>query len=85
MLVTMDGNDSLKRIVRRLPVATPAEGEPVPEGPQVGNSREVLDSRKVSEEYLISREKVDRWTKDALEELQSDSVSLLQRVQHLLI
>jgi hypothetical protein len=76
MLVTMDGNDSLKRIIRRLPVATPAEGEPMPEGPQVGDSRELLDSRKVGEEYLISREKVDKWAKTALEELLSESVSL---------
>ena len=38
MLVTMDGNDSLKRILRRDPPATAAEGEPPPEGPQVGES-----------------------------------------------
>ena len=75
MLVTMDGNDSLKRILRRLPVATPVEGEPVPEGPQVGVSRELPDSRKVGREYFLSREEVDKWAKAALEELLPDPVS----------
>lgn len=75
MLVTMDGNDSLKRILRRHPVATPVEGEAVPEGPQVGDSRELPDSRKVGGEYLLSREKVDKWAKTALEELLPDPVS----------
>jgi hypothetical protein len=69
MLVTMDGNDSLKRILRRQPLATPAEGEPEPEGPQVGDSRERPDSRKVGGDYLLSREQVDRWAKAILEEV----------------
>ena len=38
MLVTMEGNDSLKQILRRDPPATPAEGEPEPDAPQVGES-----------------------------------------------
>lgn len=80
MLVTMDGNDSLKRILRRRPLATPAEGEPEPEGPQVGDSRELPDSRKVSGDYLISREKVDRWAKANLEELLPRFVSSFLRV-----
>ncbi|KAF8226332.1 hypothetical protein L208DRAFT_1302519, partial [Tricholoma matsutake] len=66
MLVTMDGNDSLKRILRRQPLTDPVEGEPEPEGPQVGISKELPDSRKVGGDYLLSREKVDRWAKDLL-------------------
>ena len=69
MLITMDGNDSLKRIIRRAPVEDPAEWKAGPECPQVGDSREWLDSRRVGRDYFISRERVDRWAKDALEEL----------------
>ena len=76
MLVTMDGNDSLKRILRRDPPATAAEGEPPPEGPQVGESREQPDSRNAGGDYLLSREKVDRWAKTVLEELLPEEVSL---------
>jgi hypothetical protein len=76
MLVTMDGNNSLKRILRRDPPAAPAEGEPAPEGTQVGESRERPDSRKVGGDYIISREKVDRWAKTILLELLPEDVSL---------
>lgn len=76
MLVTMDGNDSLKRILRRQPLATPADGEPDPEGPQVGVSRELPDHRTVGGDYLLSREKVDRWAKEVVQDiLPTDSVS----------
>jgi hypothetical protein len=69
MLVTMDGKDSLKRIIRHQPLATPAEGEPEPEGPQVGDSRELPDLRTVGGDYLLSREKVDRWARAILQEM----------------
>jgi hypothetical protein len=69
MLVTMDGNDSLKRILRRDPPPTRPEGEPESEGPRVGESREQPDSRKVGGDYLLSRGKVDRWAKALLEEV----------------
>ncbi|KAF8518833.1 hypothetical protein BU17DRAFT_48296 [Hysterangium stoloniferum] len=69
MLITMDGNDSLKHILRRTPVDDPAEGGPEPEGPQVGDSRELPDSRKVGGDYIVSRERVDRWAKATLEEM----------------
>jgi hypothetical protein len=65
MLVTMDGNDSLKRVLRRDPPATSGEGE----DPQVGESREHPDSRKVGGDYLISRAKVDRWARAVLGEM----------------
>lgn len=51
------------------------EGEPVPEGPQVGDSREVPNSRKVGGDYLLSREKVDMWAKATLKELLPNPVS----------
>lgn len=69
MLVTMDGNNSLKRILCHQPVATLAEGEPDPEGPQVGDSRELPDHRTVVGDYLLSREKVDQWAKEILQEI----------------
>ncbi|KAF8518165.1 hypothetical protein BU17DRAFT_91300 [Hysterangium stoloniferum] len=47
----------------------PAEGGPEPEGPQVGDSRELPDSRKVGGDYIVSREWVDRWAKATLEEM----------------
>lgn len=76
ILVTMDGNDSLKRILRRDPPAAPAEGEATPEGPEVGESRERPDSRKVGGDYLISRENVDRWAKTVLLNLLPEDVGL---------
>jgi hypothetical protein len=87
MLVTMDGNDSLKRILRRDPPPAPAEGEPEPEGPQVGESREHPDSRKVGGDYLLMRENVDRWAKAILQELLPElEVSLIMTyTQYLLI
>ncbi|KAF8220137.1 hypothetical protein L208DRAFT_1335600, partial [Tricholoma matsutake] len=69
MLITMDGNDSLKCILQQQPLATPAEGEPECKGPHIGESRELPDSRKVASDYLLSREKVDRWAKNILEEV----------------
>jgi hypothetical protein len=65
----MDGNDSLKRILRHQPLATPVDGEPELEGPQVGDSRELPDQRKVGGDYLLSRENVDRWTRAILEDI----------------
>jgi hypothetical protein len=66
MLVTMDGNDSLKRILRRKPAPESGQEENVP---QIGESRELADSRKVGGEYYLSREKVDRWAKGVVEDL----------------
>jgi hypothetical protein len=77
MLVTMDSNDSLKCILHCQPLGSPVEGEPELEGPQVGDSRELPDHRKVGGDYLLSREKVDQWAKAILEEMlpTSESVS----------
>jgi hypothetical protein len=65
MLVTMDGNDSLKRILRR--DAAPdlvGDGEP-----ELGESCELKDSRDASGDYFLSRDKVDKWSREVLEEI----------------
>ncbi|KAF8152715.1 hypothetical protein K438DRAFT_1778454 [Mycena galopus ATCC 62051] len=57
MLVTMDGNDSLKRVLRR----TKTDGSE--EEPVLGPSKEREDSRDGGEDYFLSREEVDKWAK----------------------
>ncbi|KAG6839200.1 hypothetical protein C0991_004959 [Blastosporella zonata] len=66
MLVTMDGNDSLKRILRRKPGTIEEEGEE-----EVGESKELKDDCKVQGDYYLSREWVDRWAKERLDEMLS--------------
>ena len=63
MLVTMDGNDSLKRILRR--GAAPVTGEDGDE-PVVGQSVERSDNREVSGDYYLPQETVDCWSKEVL-------------------
>ncbi|KAJ7016435.1 hypothetical protein C8F04DRAFT_1281448 [Mycena alexandri] len=65
MLVTMDGNDSLKRVLRREPKDFDNDGNLVP-----GQSKERFDPRaaNVGKDYFIPREKVDHWSKDKLDE-----------------
>lgn len=60
MLVTMDGNDSLKRVIRKDVPGHSDEGAPI----TAGTSREVIDTRDVNGDYYIDRSKVDRWAKD---------------------
>ncbi|KAJ7609854.1 hypothetical protein FB45DRAFT_761689 [Roridomyces roridus] len=55
MLVTMDGNDSLKRVLRR---------GPDPDGP--GDSNERYDDRDAGDGYYLPREKVDEWARKRL-------------------
>ena len=64
MLITMDGNDSLKRILRRETVETSMDEEAGP--PKVGLSTERPDSRKVGGSYYLTREEVDRWAKERI-------------------
>jgi hypothetical protein len=63
MLSTMDGNDSLKRVLRRdkSSMAQDKTGEPT-----LARSSEREDSRDASDGYYISRERVDRWAKSRL-------------------
>jgi hypothetical protein len=65
MLVTADGNDSLKRVLRRGAHEYDDEGNPLP-----GKSNERPDPRLAGagEPYFLSRERVDRWAKDRFKE-----------------
>ncbi|KAJ6603535.1 hypothetical protein DFH09DRAFT_1242787 [Mycena vulgaris] len=65
ILTTMDGNDSLKRVLRR-EKTTMAEDEA--DAPTLANSRERIDNRDAGDGYFISREKVDKWAKSRLGE-----------------
>ncbi|KAJ7703823.1 hypothetical protein B0H16DRAFT_1668373 [Mycena metata] len=69
MLVTMDGNDSLKRVLRREPKDFDENGNLVP-----GASNERVDPcvSKVGNEYFVPREKVDLWSKDKVDQWQKD-------------
>ena len=60
MLWAMDGNDSLKRILRRM--YNPDTGE------RDGPSRERADSRSVPGDMYISRDEVDKWAKEVVKE-----------------
>ncbi|KAJ7170394.1 hypothetical protein C8R43DRAFT_1120826 [Mycena crocata] len=61
LLTTMDGNDSLKRVLRREKGEENESGEPT-----LGKSRERVDHRDAGDGYMISREKVDKWAKTRL-------------------
>ncbi|KAJ7129039.1 hypothetical protein C8R43DRAFT_896829 [Mycena crocata] len=61
LLMTMDGNDSLKRVLRREKVEEYESGEPT-----LGKSRERVDNRDAGDGYILSREKVERWAKTRL-------------------
>ncbi|KAJ3567963.1 hypothetical protein NP233_g6025 [Leucocoprinus birnbaumii] len=61
MLVTMDSNDSLKRVLRRQ-TTYDMEGNPNHQ------SVEVPDSHEVSGDYYLSHERVDMWVKDRIQQ-----------------
>ncbi|KAJ7025078.1 hypothetical protein C8F04DRAFT_968231 [Mycena alexandri] len=65
MLVTMDGNDSLKRVLRREPKDFDNDGNLIP-----GQSKEQFNPRaaNVGKDYFIPREKVNLWSKDKLDD-----------------
>jgi hypothetical protein len=56
----MDGNDSLKRILRREYNSETGERD--------GPSREREDSRSIAGDMYISRDEVDKWAKDVVQE-----------------
>ena len=77
MLITMDGNDSLKLILRRESVQTPMDEEAG--APKVGLSMEQPDSRKVGGSYYLTREVVDQWAKEYIaQELANASINSLE-------
>ncbi|KAJ7893589.1 hypothetical protein B0H13DRAFT_2234716 [Mycena leptocephala] len=64
MLTTIEGNDSLKRVLRRLPSGGGADGEPT-----LGRSKERIDNRDAGDGYYLSCERVDAWAKMRLGEI----------------
>ncbi|KAJ7813916.1 hypothetical protein B0H13DRAFT_2382094 [Mycena leptocephala] len=64
MLTTMDGNDSLKRVLRRRPSDGEGDGEPT-----LGRSKERVDNRDAGDGYYLSRERVDAWAKTRLADI----------------
>jgi hypothetical protein len=76
MLYTIDGNNSLKRIIRRetVPEApeptaqAPTTTEEMPQ-PVLGPSSEVKDSQTVGRGIYLTREQVNEWAKEVLTEL----------------
>ncbi|KAJ6456535.1 hypothetical protein C8R45DRAFT_943719 [Mycena sanguinolenta] len=63
ILTTMDGNDSLKRVLRR------AKTDGSEDEPTLGPSVEREDSRDGGEDYFLTREQVDRWAKERVAEI----------------
>ena len=57
ILTTMDGNNSLKRVLRR------SKTDGSEDEPTLGPSREREDSREGGEDYFLTREQVDKWAK----------------------
>ncbi|KIK04381.1 hypothetical protein K443DRAFT_130861 [Laccaria amethystina LaAM-08-1] len=63
MLLTMDGNDSLKHIQRRKTVPLdPGDGDT----PVIGEPNERKDKRSIGDGYYVTREQVDRWSWDLM-------------------
>ena len=81
MLVTMDGNDSLKRVQRRTPAPIdPGDGDAA----VVGSPNERMDEKTAGIGYYITQEQVDRWNRDIvldwIKHHQNDIVSPLPLV-----
>jgi hypothetical protein len=64
MLYTMNGNDSLKQIIRRS--ASRDDDGSIP------GSSELPSSQKVPGNRYLPREYVDKWAKDVLQEMMGD-------------
>ncbi|KAF8128329.1 hypothetical protein K438DRAFT_2000344 [Mycena galopus ATCC 62051] len=63
MLTTMDGNDSLKQVLRHEKVGMADAVDEMGE-PALGKSCERVDNRDSGDGYYISRERVDGWARD---------------------
>ncbi|KAF8202827.1 hypothetical protein K438DRAFT_2102387, partial [Mycena galopus ATCC 62051] len=68
LLVTMDGNNSLKRILRREKIHSDGDTGTGAEF-AVGKSKERMDNRDAGENYYLDREKVNRWSKQRIAEM----------------
>ncbi|KAF8178986.1 hypothetical protein K438DRAFT_1604258 [Mycena galopus ATCC 62051] len=70
ILTTMDGNDSLKRVLRH------AKTDGSEQEPTLGPSKEREDSRDGGEDYFLTREQVDKWVKGRVADILPTDVSL---------
>lgn len=70
-LTTMDGNDSLKRVLRR------AKTDGSEQEPTLGPSKEREDSRDGGEDYFLTREQVDKWVKGRVADILPTDVRLV--------
>jgi hypothetical protein len=68
ILWAMDGNDSLKRIIRRSATGEDDSSEP-------GPSCERNDARVVSGDMYISRDDVNNWAREVITKTASEGVS----------
>jgi hypothetical protein len=68
MLYTVDGNDSLKRIIRREdpPHSSAVEEPALPAQIILGASRESIDTREIIADIYLSNDQVDQWSKETL-------------------
>ncbi|KAG6880836.1 hypothetical protein C0993_004126, partial [Termitomyces sp. T159_Od127] len=64
ILVTMDGNNSLKHVICQEPAMEDENGELT-----LGTSKELQDNREMVGDYYLSRETVDQWAKGVLQEM----------------
>jgi hypothetical protein len=69
MLYTMDGNDSLKRVVRREPSDGDDDG--------VGQPSELPSNMKVHGDYYLSRDYVDKWVDGVLQDMMGDETDIV--------
>lgn len=68
ILWAMDGNDSLKRRIRR---------SPKDEGGEPGPSIERIDTRSIGGEIYLSRDDVNKWAREQVGPPPAEGVSLL--------
>ncbi|KAJ7057970.1 hypothetical protein C8F01DRAFT_1085809 [Mycena amicta] len=67
ILFTIDGNNSLKRFMRRTKKVYDEEGVELP-----GRSKERYDDRPPPGDYYLPREQVDKWAKEGMELLMAE-------------
>jgi hypothetical protein len=66
MLYTVDGNDSLKRIIQREDPPPLSGNEEMPAQPILGAPRDSTDTREAGIGLYLTNEQVDQWSKETL-------------------
>ncbi|KAJ3730336.1 hypothetical protein C8R42DRAFT_637108 [Lentinula raphanica] len=65
LLATWDGNNSLKCLRRT------ERSDTIDDMPQLGKSKEKVDTRQAGGDYYLSREEVDKWSKESIRGISS--------------